>query len=287
MGVPFTVSSVPAQTPYVQYVSGVSQTVFPYPFEITQDSDLVVLLNGVAQPVDGGYSLSGQGDANGGNVTLTVGLTAGTIVTLYRNIAIARITQLAQNGTFFASNINNEFNRVYLIMQQLQQSLQPGGNQAFALMVPNSNSPTPSPLLTPAAYANKYLSFDGNGNPTPALLTSSGSLTAAIIYSLTGIVGPQTPVEALAGAAVVNQFLAVGTVDRYGTNTLPGTTLMTSAISAAIAVVKQQGGGMVTFLDGADYFIGNYSTGTQPQGIFNITGASNITFKGRARIVYF
>ena len=152
-------------------------------------------------------------------------------------------------------------------------------------MVPNSNSPTPSTLLTPANYANKYLSFDSNGNPTPALLTSSGSLTAAIIYSLTGIVGPQTATEALAGAAVVNQNFAVGVVDRYGTNTIPGTTSMVSAITAAIAVAKQQGGGTVTFLDGIDYFVGNFSTGFQPQGVFNITSASNITFKGRARIV--
>ena len=210
MGVPLTLSSVPAQTPYVQYVSSAGQTVFPYPFEITQDSDLVVLLNAIAQPTDGGYTVSGQGTNVGGNVTFTVGLTAGTIVTLYRNISIQRITQLSQNGTFFSANFNNEFNKIYLIMQQLQQSLLPGGNQAFALMVPNSNNPQPTTLLTPAAYANKYLSFDANGNPQPTVLTSVGSLTAAIIAGLingspqtlaiyptvtgeTGVTAPQYP----------------------------------------------------------------------------------------------
>ena len=54
MAVPLTLSSVPAQTPYVQYVSSAGQTVFPYPFEITQDSDLVVLINGVQQAIIGG-----------------------------------------------------------------------------------------------------------------------------------------------------------------------------------------------------------------------------------------
>ena len=99
MAVPVILSSVPAQTPYVQYIASASQTVFSYPFEITQDSDLVCLINGVAQPTDGGYTLSGQGNTTGGFLTFTVGQTAGTIITLYRNIVIARITQFAQNGT--------------------------------------------------------------------------------------------------------------------------------------------------------------------------------------------
>ena len=239
MAVPLTLSSVPAQTPYVQYVSSAGQTVFPYPFEITQDSDLVVLINGVQQATDGGYTLSGQGNTTGGFLTFTVGQTAGTIITLYRNIVIARITQFAQNGTFFSANFNNEFNRIYLIMQQLQESLLPGGTSAFALMVPNSNSPQPTTLLTPASYANKYLSFDAFGNPQPALLTSSGSLTASII---TGLTSPTTAAETAAGVTVINYGYAIGCVDRYGTNTTPGSTDMTTAMNAAAAVCMIAGG---------------------------------------------
>ena len=187
MGVPLTLSSVPAQTPYVQYVSGSGQTVFPYPFEITQDSDLVCLINGVAQPTDGGYTLSGQGATGGGNLTFALGQTAGTIVTLYRNITIQRITQLSQNGTFFSANFNNEFNKIYLIMQQLQQSLVAWGQSThLLLMIPNSNNPAPVTLLDTAAnYANKYLSFDANGNPQPAVLTTSRfRLPASLVAGL-------------------------------------------------------------------------------------------------------
>ncbi len=226
MAVPLILSSVPAQTPYVQYVSGSGQTVFPYPFEITQDSDLVCLINGVAQPTDGGYTLSGQGTTGGGNLTFTVGQTVGTIITLYRNISIARITQLSQNGTFFSSNFNNEYNRIYLIMQQLQQSLLPGGNQAYALMIPNSNNPAPTTLLTKAAYANSYLSFDSNGNPQPTLLTSSGSLTSTIIATLlnpaasivnsTVISIARSAAEIAASVTPVNASVALENVTRYG-----------------------------------------------------------------------
>ncbi len=290
MAVPLTLSSVPAQTPWAQYVASTGQAVFPYPFEITQDSDLVVLVNGVQQPVDGGYTLTGQGASGGGNVNFAVGQVQGTVITLYRNISIARLTQLAQNGTFFSANFNDEFNRIYLIMQQLQQSLLPGGNQAFALMVPNSNSPAPTTLLTPASYAGKYLSFDGNGNPIPAALTSSGALTGPIVATVLNgspqnLPIPVSAAETAASVVPVNLYYPVGYVDRYGTNTTPGTTSMVTAITNAIAVIVQQGGGAVVFKDGADYFVGNFSTGFQPQGVFNIVQSSNITFRGRGRIV--
>src|ERR1035437_3925981 len=248
MAVPLTLSSVPAQTPYIQYVASTLQTIFPYPFEITQDSDLVVLLNGVAQPTDGGYTVSGQGTTVGGNVTFAPGLTAGTIVTFYRNVQIFSITQLSQNGTFFSSNFNNELNRIYLIMQQLQQSLLPGGNQAYALMIPNSNNPAPTTLLTKANYANKYLSFDSNGNPQPAILTSSGALTLSLVASLTG---PQTPAEGSLGVIPAAEEYGEGDIRRYGA------TIASTDNHAAIntALLVSSAGGSAAFVPGGQWAI--------------------------------
>jgi hypothetical protein len=178
MGIPASLSSVPAATPYVQYIATSGQTVFPYPFPITQDSDLVVVINGVTQNTDSGYTLSGVGNPTGGNVTFTTGQTTGAIITFYRDIVIERITQITQNSGFSSTAFNAEFNNIYLIMQQLQESL------SFALQVPNTNNPAPVTMLTPANYASKYLAFDSYGNPTPAVLTSSGSLTQANVVSL-------------------------------------------------------------------------------------------------------
>ncbi len=275
MTVPLTLSSVPAQTPYVQYVSGSSQTVFPYPFEITQDSDLVCLINGVAQPTDGGYTLSGQGATGGGNLTFTLGQTAGTIITLYRNISIQRITQLSQNGTFFSANFNNEFNKIYLIMQQLQQSLLPGGVTSFALTVPNSNNPAPTTLLTPAAYANKYLSFDANGNPQPAALTSSGAITTSLLAPFLNLAA--SPAENSIGVVPTNLQYPVGNVDRYGTNTTPGTTSMAGAFQKAINVAKACGI-EVTYGDTAPYLIDAALDCTTAVGATNYT----ISIRGKA-----
>ena len=257
MAVPLTLLSVPAQTPYIQYISTSSQTVFPYPFEITQDSDLVCLINGVEQATDSGYTLSGQGATGGGNLTFTLGQTVGTIITLYRDISIARITQLAQNGTFFSANFNNEYNRIYLIMQQLEQQI------ANCLQIPNTNNPQLSSYeLTPAAYAGKYLSFDSNGNPTPAVLTSSGTITGALINPL--IYG-QTAQELTAGYTPSSTAIPVEfDIERFGGMVGTSSSAITAnnaAMTAAIALCTNSGYGLTLhFRGGGAYgFSGSFS----------------------------
>ena len=242
MATPATLSQVPAQTPYIQYVAMSGQTVFPYPFEITQDSDLVVVANGVTLATDSGYTVSGVGASTGGNITFTSGRTAGDIITLYRDIPIERLTQFAQNGGFSSTAFNAEFNNVYLILQQLSQTL-----NAQCLQVPNTNNPAPTVSLTPGAYANKYLAFDSNGNPEPANLTSSGSLTRSM---LGGLLFPQTTAESDAGVTPTNEWIpsheAVGDVllDRYGGDN-GGVNTNDTAYANAALVAKQVGGATI------------------------------------------
>ena len=235
MGIPAQLSSVPAQTPYVQYVATSEQTVFPYNFEITQDSDLIVVANGVTLNTDSGYAVSGVGNSTGGNVTFTSGRTVDDIITLYRDIPISRLTQIAQNSGFSSAVFNNEFNNIYLLLQQLSSDI------AQCLQIPNTNNPAPITTLDPTSYAGKYLSFDSNGNPTPAQLTSSGSLTQAIIA---GLLYPRTAAEIAAGVmptdfSVPSHLEGVGVIlTRYGGDP-SGATPSDAAMTAAIAVAGQ------------------------------------------------
>lgn len=206
MTIPATLSSVPDVLPYQQYIATLNQTVFPYPFPITQDADLVVVVNGVTQVTDSTYSVSGVGNPTGGNVTFSAGRAVNDIITLFRDIDIKRITQIGQNSGFSSTAFNAEFNNIYLIMQQLEDAI------AFCLQIPNTNSPNGTTLLTPAAYANKYLSFDANGNPTPAVLTSVGTLTQAILAAL---LNPQTTFEASVGVVPTNLVYVEGNGLRY------------------------------------------------------------------------
>lgn len=245
MAIPANLSEVPNVLPYIQYVATSGQTIYPYPFPITQDSDLIVVINGVTLGTDSGYTLTDQGNDTGGNVILNAGSTAGDIITLYRDIAIERITQFSQNSGFSSAAFNAEFNNLYLIAQQLEASI------GQCLQIPNTNNPAPITTLLKSVYAGKYMSFDSYGNPQPAALTSSGTITQSL---LTGLLYPQTATEAAAGITPVNLRIpdhnAIGLfiVDRYGTNTTPGTTLMDSAIENAVAVASHNGGGIVQFL---------------------------------------
>lgn len=274
MGTPATLSQVPALTPYVQYVATSLQTVFPYPFPITQDSDLVVVLNGVTQPTDSGYTVSGVGNPTGGNITFTVGLTAGVIVTLFRDITIERITQIGQNSGFSSQAFNAEFNNIYLILQQLSDSL------GFALQIPNTNAPAPTTTLTPAAYANKYLAFDSNGNPTPALLTSSGSLTQALLL---GLINPQTPYELAAGITPASTLYLPGHLPRYGGKADSGTTDNTLALTNACAAVAGTGVPVVIDVLGGAAGSGYYGN---INGVVPVPAGVEIQMKNGAKLAW-
>lgn len=283
MAIPLSLSEVPNATPYIQYVATAGQTVFPYPFPITQDSDLIVVVNGVTSATDSGYTLSGQGNATGGNVTFTTGQSVGALVTLYRDIAIERLTQIGQNSGFSSSAFNAEFNNLYLICQQLEASL------AQCLQVPNTNNPAPTTSLLPGAYASKYLSFDANGNPTPAQLTSSGSLTKSII---SGLLYPQTTAEDAVNVTPVNEYVpdhtAVGEVyaARYGV-VGDNTTVCTAGLTNAFKVAQQVGCGVVLPAGGiitSNLQFGTQATGAQSTSPLYLRGTAGIGTVLRAQV---
>lgn len=217
MGIPAILSEVPDLTPYVQYIASAGQTVYPYTFPITQDSDLVVVINGITQVTDSTYSVSGVGNDTGGNCTLNTGSTVGDIITLYRDVPIQRITQIAQNSGFSSTAFNAEFNNIYLIMQQLEDAI------AFCLQIPNTNSPAPVTTLTPANYANKFQAYDAYGNPQPAALLAT-ALTQAMFDSFMASATITSydslyPVSALETAQSVvptNLYQPYGSLLRYG-----------------------------------------------------------------------
>lgn len=255
MSIPLTLSNVPDATPYIQYVANNGQTVYPYPFPITQDSDLVVVINGVTQNTDSTYSLSGQGNDTGGDVTLDNGSTVGDIITLYRDIQIERLTQFSQNGGFSSSSFNAEFNNLYLIAQQLEASIEQ------CLQIPNTNNPAPTTTLAPAAYAGKYLSFDSNGNPAPAALTVDGTLTGALVASLLSAITAspptadkiRTPAEIAADVFPVNYSYVPMDARRFGADPT-GVASSDAALTSALAVAAQLGSATIKWPAGTYLF---------------------------------
>jgi hypothetical protein len=86
------------------------------------------------------------------------------------------------------------------------------------------------------------------GRTAAAALSALGginqaALTAATTQAVLGAtIWPQTAAELAASVTPVNYFWPPGVVDRYGTNTTPGTTDMTAAFSAALSQQQASGG---------------------------------------------
>ena len=107
--------------PKVQYTGNGVTTVFPYEFAIFDDSDMVVYFNDTIQ--ESGYTISGAGQTDGGNVTFSTAPADGVKITLIRNIAIERLTDFQEGGTFRPKNLNDEFDRQTAFVQQVAEEL--------------------------------------------------------------------------------------------------------------------------------------------------------------------
>ena len=171
--------------PRDQYTATGGQTVFPYTFEIAAAGDIKVLQNGTLLNQGAGageYAVSGVGVDTGGNVTLVTGATSGDIITIYRDMAYERLTAYTNAGDFLAADVNNDFDRLWLALQQN------GGDLDRVLIAPNTD-PTSIDMTIPekATRLGKYLKFnDTTGNPEVGSI--AGAFTAAGLnhYNFTG-----------------------------------------------------------------------------------------------------
>ena len=153
-----------------QYTATSGQTVFAYTFEIVDKDDVVVLKNGTTLSEGTDYTVSNVGNDSGGNVTLTVGATAGDILTLYRDMPYSRTQNYTNSGDFLASEVNSDFDNLWLAGEQTQRSF----SQSIRKPITDSDSISME-LPEAASRAGKYLQFDSTGavGVTPGGASSS------------------------------------------------------------------------------------------------------------------
>ncbi|MGB1304006.1 hypothetical protein [Pseudoalteromonas marina] len=143
-----------------QYTATASQTVFPYTFEIFDDDDIAVEQNGTLLTKGTHYTVSGVNVDTGGNITLVTGATSGDILTIYRNMALERVTDYHQNGDFLAPEINNDLDRLWAAMQQIFGNSSLGIRPSTSDTILNSSNTI---LANPATRGGKSLGFDAAG----------------------------------------------------------------------------------------------------------------------------
>ncbi|MBF0167696.1 MAG: hypothetical protein HQL45_08690 [Alphaproteobacteria bacterium] len=160
-----------ALTPRIQYTANGAQTVFPYAFPIFENADMEVWLDDALQ--NSGFTVAGAGVSTGGTVTFTAAPANGVLVTLRRNIAIARTSDFQEGGAFRAKVINDELDRLTASLQQVATSL----GRSLVLSPVDPADSLELPALTDRASA--LLGFDANGLP--------------LAYPVSGFIGPQGP----------------------------------------------------------------------------------------------
>lgn len=248
-----SIDSVLDNTPRVQYTASAAQVDFDYPFAIFEDGDLVVDVDGTVQTLTTDYTVTGEGNDNGGTVTFVSAMSGGEIVTIYRDVSIARSTDFAQNGPWSSASFNDELDRLTIVQQDLENKI------GRAIRFPqNSLSTNAQAEMSPiSSFFGKLLRIGSTGLLEAAEISDSVvTLTAEVIGAL---INPRTQAEIDAGVTPTNYRHPIGYVRRYGTNTTPGTTDMTAAIDAAISVAEQTaqtsdpGAGRVVFDNSEQY----------------------------------
>ena len=161
--------------PLVQYSGDGSRTIFPFPFPVLASDDLLVFVN---QNAATGFSITGIGDPNGGEIAFVTPPAPGTTITLLRRTEGIRESAFVDGGPFRASAINAELDRIMLLIQEDREE------HGRALRGHPAESGIDFSLPPATERANKVLGFDSGGNPAvfgTTALPTSGDASGALV----------------------------------------------------------------------------------------------------------
>lgn len=204
------------QTPYITHNANGATTVFAFPFLVLDEADLTVeVLDAASAPVVIAFTVSGIGNSAGGSVTFDSAPASGCTVSLRRVSALARGTIYATLGDLKAATINDDFDRLWLALQEVAAG--------------QDNAPTAAALE--ADLANVL-----TGSKGAAKLGYSPTLGyAAGIGAFLNNVYARTAAEVAAGVTPTAYYFAPGDARRYGA-VGDGTTDDTTALQNWAAV---------------------------------------------------
>lgn len=214
-------------SPRVQYTAIAAQTVFAYPFPIFVDADIVVDVDGVTKVLTTDYTVSGAGNETGGNVTFVVAMTGDEVVTIYRDIAIERSTDFQQNGPWSSATFNDELDKLYLIIQELENKV----GRAIRFPITSASTNAQAEMAPISNFFEKFLRITSAGlleaaDVLDGVVTLSAEIIGALLY-------PQTALELAAGITPTTFRYVPGDVRRYGT-VGDGATVDTAALQRAL-----------------------------------------------------
>lgn len=174
----------------VQFNGNGSTTVFAYNFKIFAQTDLSVILRSAAgtetvQQLTTNYTVSGVGEASGGNVTMGTAPPSGTTLTILRVQPNLQGLDLVPNDPFPAGSMEDALDKLTFMVQTHDEEI------GRSIKASKTNVIADSEFTVSAAdRANKLFSFDSSGNLSIAqeLGTYKGNWAASTTYAVRDLV---------------------------------------------------------------------------------------------------
>jgi len=225
--------------PLVQYGGDGSRTTFPFPFPVLASDDLLVF---IGQSHANGFSITGIGAPDGGEVVFGTPPAAGTTLTLLRRTEGIRETGFVDGGPFRASAINAELDRIMLLIQEDREE------HGRALRGHPAEAAIDFCLPPTIERANRLLGFDSAGRPAvfgAGALPSSGDASGALVTA-SGATTARSLGEHTAALVNVRDFGALG----------DGIIDDSAAFAAAITAAQSRGAKVYVPASATPYVLG-------------------------------
>ena len=163
------------------YAGNSNTSVFQYTFKILANTELQVIIRAssgteTVKTITTHYTVSGVGNASGGNVTFTSGNipATGETVVIRRVTAQTQNLDLVENDPFSAETVESAFDKLTSINQELQEQLDRSIKVSRTATIT-----TPEITDDATARAGKLLGFDSTGNVLDATIDGSGVAVSA------------------------------------------------------------------------------------------------------------
>lgn len=181
--------TVTANTTRNDYLAGNNQNVYNYTFQLNDAADVTVILNGVIQTLNVHYTVQNVGVGTGGTITFTlvdsnndpIFPTQGQQINILMTMELDRDTSYQPNGAFLASDVNNDYDRLWLAENQQQTAI----NRSLRLQDKDATSGSME-LPLKASRLNRMLAFDSVtgepiAGPDVTSVTEGATLSATLI----------------------------------------------------------------------------------------------------------
>ena len=231
-----------------QHTATAGQTTFSYSFEVEANDEIVVYLTPAGSDPDDSsdililttnYSVTGVGDAGGGNIVLTSGATVNDVITIARDITVNQDNAYVigqDHAEAIEASLDRITMRLQMIDEQVNRSLKTQLTDGSTYFLPK---PEAGRLLGWNATENGLQNLSGSEPVDASVVAAAASAAAALVSennaatSETNAAASETASAASATASAASATLSLSSAGDAAASAASATTSATAAATSA------------------------------------------------------